>query len=534
MRSILSLKMLVLAAALALGFGLLAILALFHLNAIRIDAQLRSVARDAVGRVERTVDLAIMAMLEQSSSGGLACDAAGRVSMREAFYAVGNIKDLKYSGKGESCWAWSENVQELHRVVDHAKYVPALNADYELAAIALPNWRSLVLKWKPDEGSSLAAVLSTNHLLFDVLPAQLRDDVVAKLALSDGAVFTEYAPSADYSIESDNQTHFNIVSDRFPIVLSISLGNSAYWTSFYQTPTEVIAAIVVLSLLFGVLSAKGAGKINRPEDELREAIKKGELKPFFQPLFNLETRDLIGFEMLARWIKPGGKMVSPSVFIPIAENGALIDSLLSSLLRQAGRDLGTVLRKNPHLKLTFNVTPDQFLATDFKKRLQHEVEQAGLPTHCLVVEVTERQAFGDLDQASVVAKSLSEAGIRLAIDDAGTGHNGLSSMHALSAHIIKIDKYFVDGVTFNRKSRAMIEMLVSFASEFGMEVVAEGIESEEQLSVLCTLGIAQGQGYLYAKPMPASELMPLIANNGLRSMKTQEIRANLTKVEALA
>lgn len=532
MRSAFSWRMTGLALCLAVGFGALATVALYQLNIIRIDAQLRSVAGDAVGRVERTLDLAIIAMQEQAASGGFDCGEAGRVAMRDAFYAVGNIKDLRYNLAGQSCWAWADGEQLLRGVVECAKFLPALNPDYQVAAVVMPTSRSLALRWKPDESSEVLAILSTSHLLFDALPGDLRDQVEAKLTLGDGSIFTEYAPPDEASLALVDKTRFEIASERFPITLSIALGKSAYWASFRSMPIEAAGSVAVFSLLFGVFAAKGMGGRQRPEDELRRAILRGEVKPFFQPLFDLETRALLGFEMLARWIRPDGKMVSPSVFIPIAENGGLIDILLTSLLRQAGHDLGDMLRSKPDLKLGFNVTPDQLLAPGFRERLLAEAVRFGLPIHSLVVEITERQALGDLEQASAVARGLADAGVRLAIDDAGTGHNGLSSMHALNAHIIKIDKYFVDSVIFNRKSRAMIEMLVSFASEFGMEVVAEGIETEEQLSVLLTLGIRQGQGYLYGKPMPASDCIQIIEPTTGRRADAPGARAVREKVKA--
>jgi EAL domain-containing protein (putative c-di-GMP-specific phosphodiesterase class I) len=153
------------------------------------------------------------------------------------------------------------------------------------------------------------------------------------------------------------------------------------------------------------------------------------------------------------------------------------------------------------------VTPDQLLGQGFVESLTANITKTGLNLKQLVIEITERQPISDMQAALHVSRELLELGVRLALDDAGTGHNGLSSLHALQAHYLKIDKYFVDGVALDRKSGVLVEALISLAQQFSMDVVAEGIETEEQRVKLLELGIREGQGYLYARPLPASELI---------------------------
>jgi EAL domain-containing protein (putative c-di-GMP-specific phosphodiesterase class I) len=129
----------------------------------------------------------------------------------------------------------------------------------------------------------------------------------------------------------------------------------------------------------------------------------------------------------------------------------------------------------------------------------------------MVVEVTERQAIADKDKAAAVTEKLIGAGMQVAIDDAGTGHNGLSAIHALGANYLKIDKFFVDGITLDRKSSELVELLAALAAKFGMTVVAEGVETEEQIAVLLQLGIRAGQGFFYSKPVPATTILAMAA-----------------------
>jgi EAL domain-containing protein (putative c-di-GMP-specific phosphodiesterase class I) len=213
--------------------------------------------------------------------------------------------------------------------------------------------------------------------------------------------------------------------------------------------------------------------------------------------------------MLARWIKPDGTMIPPLAFIPLAESSGRIERLTMELLRQAGDQLGGLLQVQTQLKLTFNVTPDQYLADDFVASLVANTTRFNLPHRALVIEVTERQAIADKTRAAKVTGKLNDAGMRVAIDDAGTGHNGLSAIHALGANYLKIDKFFIDGVTLDRKSSELVEMLAGLATKFGMIVVAEGIETEEQITALLQLGIREGQGFVYSRPVPAAAILAM-------------------------
>lgn len=327
-----------------------------------------------------------------------------------------------------------------------------------------------------------------------------------EMVLSDQRVVSSYAPEGAAGLVEDF-SEFGKASERYPISVRLMIDDAAVASWNRSFSSDIIAIAGLISLGLGYLGARGLTRPPTPLRQLDDALSQGYIHPVYQPLFCLSTGRMTGFEMLARWTRPDGSSISPAVFIPLAEDSGRIDRLTFALLDKAGAEIGDMLQRNETLKLSFNVTPDQLLGVGFVESLSSQIAKAGLNPRQLVIEITERQPISDFEPALQVSRELSKLGIRLAIDDAGTGHNGLSSLHALQAHYLKIDKYFVDGVALDRKSAVLVEALISLASQFGMEVVAEGIETEEQRIKLLDLGIQEGQGYLYAKPLPASDLI---------------------------
>ncbi len=277
------------------------------------------------------------------------------------------------------------------------------------------------------------------------------------------------------------------------------------------------SSLLFIDLFFGlvglcvaVLAVRALFPSQGPVDKMDTAIANGEFVPFFQPIINLATSEISGFEMLARWIRPDGEIVSPDRFIPLAENYGRTDAILFALLHSAGRNIGHELRNNPDLKLTFNITPDQFLDPGFLSRLLDVLKRADLPASGLIAEITERRQTGDLERASQTIAQYKKHGIGVAIDDVGTGHNGLSSIHRLDVCTLKLDKIFIDGICENERSRQMVELLANLARQYQMNIVAEGIETPEQARAALDMGIHEGQGFYFACPLPASELLDLL------------------------
>ena len=244
------------------------------------------------------------------------------------------------------------------------------------------------------------------------------------------------------------------------------------------------------------------------ETNLREAIANGEIVPHYQPVVDLETGQPVGFEALARWVKPTGEIVPPGLFIDLAETCGLIARLSEQLLRHACRDAATW---PSHLTVAFNISPVQLTDRLLALRMFQILVESGLPPHRLEIEITESALIGDLDSAMQIIESLHATGIRIALDDFGTGYSSLSQLSRLPFDKLKIDRSFVSGFIADHKQAKIAKSIVGMAQGLGIVTTAEGIEHEEQWQLLREMGCNYGQGYLYGKAMPAEQIPAYLA-----------------------
>jgi PAS domain S-box-containing protein len=238
------------------------------------------------------------------------------------------------------------------------------------------------------------------------------------------------------------------------------------------------------------------------------AISNQEIVPWFQPIVDLRTGLLSGFEVLARWQHPQRGMVPPSEFIPLAESTALIGPLTDSLLTQAFEAAAAFPE---HLTIAVNISPLQLRDRLLPEQLQRLAERGGFSLQKLIVELTESALVLNLDLGARIAEDLKALGAQLALDDFGTGYSSLLHLQALPFDKIKIDASFVQSMTSRRESRKIVAAVVGLGLSLGLETVGEGIEEKEHADLLFSLGCDQGQGWWYGRPMPATELAAFLA-----------------------
>src|SRR5271168_3650053 len=244
--------------------------------------------------------------------------------------------------------------------------------------------------------------------------------------------------------------------------------------------------------------------------DLRSAIDNYEIVPWFQPIVDLRTGLLSGFEVLARWQHPQRGMVLPAEFIPQAERTALIGPLMDVVLVQACEAAAAFPE---HLTLSVNVSPLQLRDRLLPEQMQRAMERGGFSFKKLIVEITESALVLNLDLAASVAKELKALGAQLALDDFGTGYSSLLHLQTLPFDKIKIDASFVQSMTSQRESRKIVAAVVGLGLSLGLETVGEGIEEKEHADLLFSLGCDLGQGWWYGRPMPATELAAFLAKD---------------------
>jgi diguanylate cyclase (GGDEF)-like protein/PAS domain S-box-containing protein len=242
------------------------------------------------------------------------------------------------------------------------------------------------------------------------------------------------------------------------------------------------------------------------ENDLRRALENGELRAFYQPKISLSDNRLVGFEALARWQHPTRGLVMPDDFIPVAEETGLIIPLGAWMLREACRQLRQWQNENPPealLEVSVNLSPRQFRDSELLPTLRDVLAETGIPPRTLQLEVTESVLVEDPEAAVEILREVTSLGVGVKLDDFGTGYSSLNYLTRLPCESLKIDRSFVMRMCEDENSLQVIQTILSLAQNLQMRVTAEGIETLEQALELRSLGCDYGQGYYFARPMPA-------------------------------
>ncbi len=245
--------------------------------------------------------------------------------------------------------------------------------------------------------------------------------------------------------------------------------------------------------------------------DLGQALEHGELELHYQPLIGLADRRMHGFEALLRWRHPRRGLISPGDFVPIAEESGLIDSIGDWVIATACREAASWPND---LRVAVNVSPAQFNRADVPGAVARALAASGLASHRLEIEITETVIMDDKGDAALALARLRRMGVALALDDFGVGYASVDRLHRFLFDRIKIDGSFIAELTSGAPmARALVRAIALFAADQGIATTAEGVETREQLDYVTAAGVSEAQGYYFSRPVPAAEVVRLIARD---------------------
>jgi diguanylate cyclase (GGDEF)-like protein len=240
------------------------------------------------------------------------------------------------------------------------------------------------------------------------------------------------------------------------------------------------------------------------EADMRAVLDHKELILCYQPIIDLETHRLIGFEALVRWNHPKRGLIYPLEFIPLAEENGMINTIGDWILREACHELRVLQDRypmRPPLTMSINISGKQFGQLDLADRVADVIGETGVDAHTLALEITESMIMENVDTAVITMNRFRDMGIQIHLDDFGTGYSSLSYLHRFPINALKIDRSFINKLSVDGENKEVIMSIISLAKSLNFDVIAEGVEMDHQLLKIQELNCQYGQGFLFSEPM---------------------------------
>jgi sensor c-di-GMP phosphodiesterase-like protein len=472
----------------------------------------RLAAQRAVARAEWRIGQAIDALGTIAKAPLRTCANIDFEAMRRVVMTTTPLKEIAVvdaAGRDLCPEAGAPTVTVLHsremRTADDRVFIAVVRA---LDA----SDRALRIAWRRNgDALNLIAFVPADVFLPDASTRKAASEPVVRVMLNEGTLLAapfdrhERAPEGGDAIRAQNE------STRYPLIATASVSRAAVFAEHSDLRTLGAVGGGAFALLTLALALVVPWRVrSNPVAEMERALEANEFVPYYQPIVDLGSGSIIGAEVLMRWRKGDGSVIPPALFIPLAESSGLIVAMTRALMTAARDEFAQVLGTRPGVKLGFNLTARHFDNEEIVETVRAVFAASPIRLSQIVLEVTERQPLEDLDAARRVIAALQELGCKVAIDDVGTGHGGLSYMLKLGVNYLKIDKMFIDAIGTDRYSTTIIEMLVVLARDMRMEIVAEGVETVEQVAYLRERGIRLAQGYAFAPPLPGPTFRQLL------------------------
>ena len=273
------------------------------------------------------------------------------------------------------------------------------------------------------------------------------------------------------------------------------------------TVNGIVGIFAGLVLVVGV--AHLAGRRSSLTDELKDAVANQEFEVHYQPVIDLRDDRCVGAEALIRWRHPERGLVPPDLFIALAEETGAIIPMTRWIMRQVGEDMGELLRADGGFHIAINLAPAHFTSLDVVADAQEAAKAHDIDPAQLLFEVTERGLVDDQGCRDVI-DALGELGSEVAIDDFGTGYSSLAYVEKFKLDYLKIDKAFVSTIGTEAASAGLSAIIIDMARQLGLRIIAEGVETEAQMTYLRDHGVTNAQGYYFAKPLPAADFLAFV------------------------
>jgi len=389
-----------------------------------------------------------------------------------------------------------------------------------VAAVRMPGVDSPALRvtYQIDENKSISAFVTFNQIFSSTsLPIGLKDASTLRMVFADGMqLFSIGGLFKDY--ESDDMgDYLQVVSlaGEVPLRLEVAVPFSKIRSRY----ADLYIWLTIVACLFSASILMAAIIVTRKPSltpfDLEYAITRGDIRPYYQPVVDITTGRIYGCEVLARWVKDDGEVISPAAFIEYAEVSGLAIPMTICLMEAVRKDMEEIYAANPDIIISINLFEGHFRDGTVVDDVEAIFGDSKIDLRQLVFEITERHPLGDDAQANCVISGLQAMGCKVAMDDVGTGHSNLAYIQSLGVDILKIDKIFIDPINSKTTTMPILDSLITLSKDLKTGIIAEGVETEEQAIYLRAKGVKNVQGYLFSPAIVPEQYVKMVeALNG--------------------
>lgn len=472
---------------------------------------LQDYGRWTLKRASLSVDAAVETMNRLTAERWEACSAEHIERMRQLVIDTRSIDGIGYLVDGRlACTSWGKTAEDV--VVGAPDSLLSGGVGLHLNTLSRATGSGSTLSLSRDNyvifihRDRLVDVLTDEPI---VLGISTREGLLIALSTGGGGSGSAVVPGQGETAESAGDIRASVRNadfEAFGIASRSQIGRRLTRQLWLFAPIGIILSLFLIALIVWVSRQRMASRY-----ELQIALRRNEFVALYQPIIELSTGRCVGAEALARWHRPGGPVISPDIFVPLAEANNLIEPLTERIIRCVVDDLGPVLRQNRSAHISINLASADMDRGSFLQVLEHVLPEGDIAPSQIWLEVTER-SFIDTDKARLTLEKARAAGHLIAIDDFGTGYSNLSLLEALPLDKLKVDKSFVDAIGQDAITSVVVAHIISMARSLGLAIVAEGVETREQESYLLEAGVRYAQGWLYSRPLTAKQFADFLAS----------------------
>lgn len=471
-----------------------------------IDQVMERLRFDLDAQVEIVLDDAFNALDTYAFPAFGTCDGLSREIMRRLAYTSVYVKDLMVvDANSDVICNTSGSQQSIRRRAQSQDLADGIH-QVEAVQIESEQIEAILISRALGENRILSALVLSNSLVAARSHKALLEDGFVFLSLVDGTDVGRYphsALSAPTGRQLDDFTVLEGPLTSYPFELKVFVSNDRLSEPLTDSPFWIS---VFGALVFGTALCTGLCYMSFAQpaslNSVELALRNRQFVASYQPIANIRTGEFIGCEALIRLRKPDGTLIEPKAFIQDAEGSGLAIEMTVLLMKRIRADLEELYGRNPSLKVGINLFSDHLNRSETVAEIEQVFGPSQIAFQQLTFELTERLPVESSKMAKKIIAKIQSLGSQVALDDVGTGHNGLKYLMELGVDIIKIDKLFIDGVSDSGFSRTIVDALIKLAKEMNILVVAEGIERLDQVANLKELGVHMAQGYFYSKPLP--------------------------------